>query len=415
MTDPASTPSSGESSAFSARRGLLVIGIVLIAANLRPALASVGPLVADIRATTGLSNTALGLLTTLPLIAFGVVSAFTAVLTRRLGIERTLGCAMALLCIGLLVRSSASATLLFTGTAMLGVAIALGNVLLPALVKRDFPERSGSMTSLYSSAMGGGATIAAAASVPLAGALGWRGSLAVWAGFAALALVVWLPQLRSRTLPPPRGTIADSLRDLGRSPLAWSVALFMGLQSLTFYVVLAWLPDLLQSRGMGMAEAGWMLAASQAAGIGGSAVVPLWAGRMRDQRRIIWILAVAEVLALIGLLAPAVELVLVWVSLLGFVLGGTFGLSLLFLIVRAADSATAGELSGMAQSIGYLVAAVGPALLGALHDLTRGWTVPLLALIGVVAVKLGVGLKAGRDEQVGGRTAAPIDPPSPGA
>ena len=384
------------------RRALLVAGIVLVALNLRPALAGVGPLVADVRLATGLPNAALGLLTTLPLLAFGVVSAFTGVVTRRLGVEGALGLALGLVGVGVAVRSAPSVALLFGGTAALGVGIALGNVLLPALVKRDFADRQGPMTALYSSAMGLGAAVAAGVSVPLAGAVGWRGALGAWAALAALALVVWLPQLRRSAPPRPRGTVLDSLRDLGRSRLAWAVALFMGLQSLTFYVVLAWLPDLLQGRGLAPEAAGWMLALSQAAGVAGSAAVPLWAGRLRDQRRIVWALAAVEAVALAGLLAPSASAALtgVWVSLLGFVLGGSFGLSLLFLAIRADTPETAAALSGMAQSVGYLVAAVGPFAFGAVHDLTGGWTLPLLSLVAVLAAKVAAGLPAARDRQV---------------
>ena len=382
------------------RRSLLVVGVVLVALNLRPALAGVGPLVADVRLATGLSNAALGLLTTLPLLAFGVVSAFTPVVTKRLGVEGALGLALGLVGVGVAARSAPTVALLFGGTVVLGVGIALGNVLLPALVKRDFADRQGPMTALYSSAMGLGATVAAGVSVPLAGAVGWRGALGAWAALAALAFVVWLPQLRRSAPARRRGTVLDSLRELGRSRLAWAVALFMGLQSLTFYVVLAWLPDLLQGRGLAPEAAGWMLALSQAAGIAGSAAVPLWAGRRADQRRIVWALAGLEAVALGGLLLPGGGLAGLWVSLLGFVLGGSFGLSLLFLAIRADTPETAAALSGMAQSVGYLVAAVGPFVFGALHDWTAGWTVPLLSLVVVLLVKVAAGLPAARDAQV---------------
>ncbi|WP_412068918.1 MFS transporter [Rubrivirga sp. IMCC43871] len=401
MTPPsASTPAAAPVAAVPGSRAWLVAGIVLVALNLRPALAGVGPLVADIRLATGLSNTALGLLTTLPLLAFGVVSAFTPVVTRRLGVGGALGLALVLIGVGTGVRWVPSVALLFGGTALLGVGIALGNVLLPAIVKRDFAERSGPMTALYSSAMGLGAAAAAGVSVPLAAALGWRGALGVWAVLAAVALAVWLPQVRRRVPTARRGTIVDSLRDLGRSRLAWAVALFMGLQSLAYYVLLAWLPDLLQSQGFSAAEAGWMLALSQAAGIAGSAVVPIWAGRRPDQRHIVWALAVAEAVALAGLMLPGGTLAALWVTLIGFVLGGSFGLSLLFLAIRADTPETAAELSGMAQSIGYLVAAVGPALFGGLHDLTGGWVVPILSLAVVLVAKVAAGLPAARDAQV---------------
>lgn len=381
-----------------ASRPLLIAGVILIALNLRPALAALGPLVADVRDATGLSNAALGLLTTLPLLAFGTLSAFTPVVTRRLGLAGALALALVLIGLGTGVRIVPSVPLLFGGTLLLGIGIALGNVLLPALVKRDFPDRSGPMTSLYSSAMGVGATVAAGVSVPLAAQIGWTGALAAWAVLAILALVVWVPQLTSQAYAPPRSSTWSALRDLGRSRLAWAVATFMGLQSLTFYVVLAWLPDLLQSRGLAPDAAGWMLALSQAAGIVGSATFPIWAGRMRDQRPIIWVIIGIEGLALGGLFLPGTAFVAPLVTALGLVLGGSFGVSLLFLVLRADTPDTATALSGMAQSVGYLIAATGPPLFGWLYDLTDGWTVPLASLLIVLVLKLTTGLSAACDE-----------------
>jgi len=326
--------------------------------------------------------------------------AFTPLVSRRIGMERALALALVLICFGTAVRAFTSVTLLFAGTLLFGIGIALGNVLLPALVKRDFPQRSGLMTSLYSSTMGLGAAVAAGVSVPLSAALGWQGALGVWAVPAAIALLVWMPQLRHRTIPRSRWIFDGSLRELGRSPLAWQVALFMGLQSLTFYVVLAWLPDLLQSQGYAASEAGWMLALSQATGIAGTAVIPLWAGRVVDHRPIVWALVAVEAAALAGLLAPTLGLTVLSVGMLGFVLGGTFGLALLLLVVRAPDSDAATVLSGMAQSIGYLLAAVGPAAFGLIHDLTSGWTAPLLFLMGILLAKSVVGMRAGRPGEV---------------
>jgi MFS transporter, CP family, cyanate transporter len=407
---------------------LLIAGMMLVAINLRPTLASVGPLVEPIRAATGLSAAAFGLLTTLPLIAFGVVSTLAPFVTRRLGLGGALALALALILAGTAARPLAGVALLFLGTGALGVGIALGNVLLPALVKRDFAGRSGALTSLYSSVMGIGAMVAAGVSVPLAQAIGWRASLGVWAVPAAIALALWLPRVRRRT-PAATGAGADvastgaqnramaaagsdvatdapsslaALRSLGRSPLAWQVALFMGFQSVTFYVLLTWLPDLLQSRGLGAAAAGGLLALAQATGIVGSAVVPLWASRTRDQRRIIVMLGGLEVISLLGLLPSHVgALAVIWVGVIGFVMGGTFGLALLFLVVRAPDTHMATNLSGMAQSVGYLIAAAGPALIGLVRDMTGGWTVPLLCLLAVLAAKVASGLGAARDRVVG--------------
>lgn len=377
-------------------RSLLAVGIVLIALNLRPTLAGVGPLLGDVRASTGLSNAALGFLTTLPLLAFGVVSALTPRITGRLGINTTIAVALSLIAAGAVIRAAVPVALLFAGTLALGTGIALGNVLMPVLVKREFPRRLSAMTSLYSSAMGLGATVAAGVSVPVARAVGWRIALAVWAVPAILALIVWA--VRSTPFDAARPATADSARPrrkVHRSRLAWYIAAYMGIQSLTFYVILAWLPELLQSRGRDADTAGWMLALSQATGIIGSAAVPLLAGRLENQRVVVCVLGTLEAVALCGLsFRRFAEFDMLWVALLGLVLGGTFGLALLFLVLRAADSETATSLSAMAQSAGYLIAASGPTLFGFLLDATRGWSVPLALLAVALVTKVVVGIPA---------------------
>lgn len=375
---------------------LLIGGILLIALNLRPALAGVGPLIGAIRESTGLSNTMLGLLTTLPLLAFGVLSTLTPLFTRKFGIEGTLAFAMALLTGGLFLRIVPTNLALFGGTLLVGIAIALGNVLLPSIVKRDFPNRTGIMTSVYSSMLGLGATIAAGISVPLAFNLnwGWHWALGAWGFVAAFALIIWLPQLKDITLPRHKKHFVTALRDLGSKRKAWQVALFMGLQSLAFYVILAWLPEILQDRGLDANTAGWLLSLSQGMGVLGTIFIPTWAERLDDQRSIVWILLILEIISLSGLMLQDLFLAGLWVSLIGFSLGASFGLALLFIVLRTVDAETATELSGMAQSIGYLLAAVGPTLFGALHDLTGAWLVPLLFLFLIAAIKLWMGLGA---------------------
>lgn len=383
------------------RRWLLVLGIALVALNLRPALASVGPLVADIRAATGLSNAAIGSLTTLPLLAFGFLSLFTSTVSRRIGMERAVALALVLIGVGTALRGLDSVALLFAGTALFGVGVALGNVLLPALAKRHFPKRSGGITSLYSSMMGVGATAAAGLSVPIAGALGWRGALAIWAVLAGVAFVFWLPQV-TREPTEGRNGSGVGLRALSRSALAWEVALFMGLQSLTFYVTIAWLPDLLQGRGLTEAAAGGLLAVSQATGVLGSAAIPVWASSREDQRPVVWTLAVFEAVSLLGLLLPDPTFAWLFVGVLGFVLGGTFALALTLLVLRAPDAESTGQLSGMAQSVGYLVAAIGPPVFGLVFDVSGGWTLPLSLLLIVLAAKTLAGWLAGRPGRVVG-------------
>ncbi len=380
-------------------------GIVLISVNLRPALAGVGPLISAIRTDTGLSNAMLGLLTTLPLLAFGVISTLTPLFTRRFGIEGVLALAMGLLTVGLLLRVVPSNILLFGGTLLAGIGIAFGNVLLPSLVKRDFPQHAGVMTSVYSSMLGVGAAVSAGISVPLAEDLGleWRWSLGSWAALSLLALIVWLPQAKKQTLPRHNRSFMKSLRDLGGSKLAWQVALFMGLQSLVFYVILAWLPEILQGRGLDANTAGWMLSLSQAVGVAGTIIIPTWAERLDDQRGLVSLLVALELISIGGLILPDPFLIELWVSLIGFALGGSFGLALLFIVLRAPDTQTATELSGMAQSVGYLLAAIGPTLFGAIHDLTQAWIVPLLFLIGIAVIQLWMGLGAGRPKAILGK------------
>lgn len=381
---------------------LLIAGILCIAINLRPALAGVGPLIEDIRTGTGLSNSLLGLLTTLPLLAFGVVSTLTPLFTKRFGIGGTLFGAMILLTIGIGIRSIDWVPTLYIGTLLLGIAIAFGNVLLPSLTKRNFSENSGFITSLYSSVMALGASIAAGISVPLADnvGLGWRGSLGIWALVALLAVFVWMPQLLRLKKSDPTRSFVEAMKNLTRSRLAWQVALFMGLQSLTFYVILAWLPAILQSRGFDASFSGWMLSLSQGTGILGSLVVPVFAGRRKDQRSIVCLLVIIEAIGLVGLLFPQLGWIALWVSLIGFVLGGTFGLALLFIVLRSRDSESATELSGMAQSIGYFVAASGPIVFGSIYDLTESWTYPLIVLFVITFLKLVMGLGAGKPHKV---------------
>ncbi|QDT32923.1 CynX/NimT family MFS transporter [Thalassoglobus polymorphus] len=376
---------------------LLLVGILLVAINLRPALASVGPLIEDIRRATGLSNSQLGLLTTLPLIAFGVISSLTPLFTRRLGIGGTLLMALVLLVMGTSMRAIAWLPALYVGTLLVGIAIAFGNVLMPSLTKRNFSSHSGFVTSLYSSAMALGASLAAGFSVPLAVEmnLGWRGALGVWSIPAMIALIVWLPQVRRLTRSEPNRSFQKAMKHLGGSALAWQVALFMGLQSLTFYVVLAWLPAILMSRGYDATYSGWMLSLSQAMGIFGSLIIPTLAGRTTDQRGIVLCLALIESVGLAGLLLDQTGWIALWASLIGFVLGGSFGLALLFIVLRSSGTETATELSGFAQSIGYMVAAVGPLLFGVLFDLTQSWTWSFLFLFAVGVIKLGMGWGAG--------------------
>lgn len=400
-----------------ARAGLLAAAILLLAGNLRGAITSVGPLIGEIRGDTGISHGLAGLITTLPLLAFAALSSLAPRLGRRFGIERTLLASLAVLIAGILLRSSGPVAALFAGTALLGLAIAAGNVLLPGLVKRDFPDRAGWMTGLYSGAMGGMATVAVAVAVPIAdrAGLGWRGSLACWAAPAAVAALVWVPLARRPARPKPPGprhpAAPETAPSLWRSGLAWQVTLFMGLQSLVFYSTTAWLAEILSGRGLSASAAGWLVAVAQLAGLVSSLAVPPIAARRLSQRVHTAGSALLSLAGYSGLLLAGRVLLPLWCTLIGLGQGALFSLALTMLALRAPDARHAAELSGMAQTAGYLVAAAGPTALGLLHDLTGTWTAPLASLAATTVAILLLGLAAGRDALV----AAPSAPAPPAA
>ncbi len=375
------------------------VAIVLVAANLRPAVVGVAPLLAEIQASERLSATAAGFLSALPVLCFGLLAPVAPPLARRLGIERALLAALVLLTIGFLVRSSGSLVALYAGTALVGSAIAIGNVLLPSLIKRDFAHRTGMMTGLYTMAIAGGGAMAAGVTVPVAHAagLGWHAALAQWALFAVVALLFWLPHVR-RAGRPAR-VRAARVGGLWRDPVAWQVTIYMGLQSLGYFAITAWLPALLVDRGYDPVVAGWLLSLSTVAGIAGATIAPVLATRGRRQRGLaVGITAIAAV-GLLGVLAP-IGVEPVALILLGAAQSAALGLALTLVAVRAPDAPHAAQLSGMAQSVGYVVAAAGPFAVGALRDATGGWTVPLLSLVALLAVQGTAGVLAGRDRLV---------------
>jgi CP family cyanate transporter-like MFS transporter len=279
------------------------------------------------------------------------------------------------------------------------MAIAVGNVLLPALLKRDFPDRVAPMTSLYSVTMGIVGAIVTGLAVPLAGTLpgGWRTALGCMAGLSLVALAVWSPQAfrgsRPAALPVQTG------KTPWRSALAWQVTAYMGLQSFGFYIVLAWLPAILHSKGMSEENGGWLLLVLQVLGVTMSAVIPLLANKLRDQRLLASGGSLLSFVGYLGLLV-APDLAVVWVVVIGFASGICFVLALLFFTLRSADSLTAAALSGMAQSIGYLLATLGPVAFGALHDVSGGWSIPLILLMTAAFTQSCFGYGAGRDRYV---------------
>lgn len=375
---------------------LTLFGIVLLALNLRAAITGLAPLLPDVRSDLKLSGAMAGFLTSLPLLCFGLLSPLAALLGRRVGVERALLLAMLGIVVGSLVRTVAGAGWMVAGTAVIGGAITVGNVLLPSVVKQDFPERQGVVTGLTAAAMTGGAAIAAVVAQPLADAgLGWRGALLGLGAFAAVAAAVWLPQARHRH-PAPGLRLGGAVL---RSPVTWQLAVFMAMQSMTFYAMLAWLPTLLRDNGVSAAGSGWALGLFNLLGIATASVVPALAARRRDQRGLALVVCAAWAVGLAGLLL-AVPLYPLWSALTGLAQGGGIALTLTLIVVRARTPDSARELSGTVQSVGYVLASAGPVAVGVLRDASGGWELPLAALGVAVAVMALAGVGAGRDRQV---------------
>lgn len=375
---------------------------VLVALNLRIVIAAVPPVLGDIQHDTGLPSSVAGLLTTIPVVCFGAFAFATPRLTRHLGTNRLLVLAMLLLASGIVLRLQPSVAALFTGTLILGAAIAIGNVLLPGVIKRDFGSGAGLMTGLYSMALFVGPALSAGLAVPLGTAtgLGWRDVLALWAAPAVLAAAVWAPRaLRPGSRQAP-GSGAPRLGALWRDPVAWAVTLFMGLQSLSYYAMLAWLPTMFADHHMAAAQAGWMLSFSSFPGMLTALVTPLIGRRLRHPQVLVVSAALLCAVGYLGMLADPVPLAYLWMTALGLGQGATISLALSFIVARSPDPAHTGQLSTMAQGAGYLIACLGPFGLGLLHSATGAWTVPLLVLSAVLVAQLVAGLRAARNRHV---------------
>ncbi|QDQ02965.1 MFS transporter [Lysinibacillus fusiformis] len=384
---------------------VIIVGIIFVATNLRAPLTSVGPLVGVIRDNLHLSNTLAGMITTLPLLAFALFSPFVPRLGRKFSMEFLILISVIFLMIGIILRSLSGVATLYVGTAILGLAIAICNVLLPGLIKREFPTQMGLMTGVYSISMNLFGAMASGLSVPIAVSLGfgWQGALGVWGILSFVAILLWLPQMKrmkGRTTSVPNQKV-DGGVNLWRSALAWQVTLFMGLQSMVFYVLITWLPEILKQQGISSDQSGWLLSIMQLALLPITFIVPIIAGRMSSQRSLVTIASILLLTGTLGLLYGSLNFIVLWVILLGIGGGCAFGLSMMFFGLRTVNAHQAADLSGMAQSVGYLLAATGPTLFGYLHDVTNSWTFPLLLLVCASVLLFIFGLGAARNRQIG--------------
>jgi cyanate transporter len=372
--------------------------IVLVAVNLRPAVVAVAPLLGQIQHDLGLSGAEAGVLTTLPLLFFGAFGLVAPLLRRAPRGETLLVASMALLVVALLVRVAPSQAALFGGALLAGIAISIGNIAVPSIIKRDHPNRVTAVTSVYTVAVSAGAAVSAGVVVPVEHVFGsgWRLPLALLAVPATFAGLAWLSRARNAAVP----VASTGGPRVWRSALAWHVTAFMGMQSLLAYIVAGWLPTIVQDRGLGEAAGGYALAATTLVQAVGALSVPFVERRLPDQRPLVAVATAMTAVGFAGVVWAPIGSVWVSIALLGLGQGASFATALSFIGLRAPDAHVAARLSGMAQGIGYIIAASGPFAIGALHDATHGWSVPAILILALSAVMLLPGLGAGRSRMV---------------
>ncbi|WP_223488970.1 CynX/NimT family MFS transporter [Pseudomonas sp. A-RE-19] len=377
------------------RPWLLLLGLILVALNLRPALSSMAPMLSEVSKTLGLSAAQAGLLTTLPVLCLGLFAPLAPVLARRFGAERVVLGILLMLAGGIILRSSFGEVGLFAGSVLAGASIGVIGVLLPGIVKRDFPKQAGTMTGVYTMALCLGAAMAAGATVPLSEHFdkSWALGLGFWVVPALVAAIFWLPQVGQQ-----HGAhhVAYRVRGLLRDPLAWQVTLYMGLQSSLAYIVFGWLPSILIGRGLTPTQAGLVLSGSVIVQLISSLAAPWLATRGKDQRLAIVIVMAMTLGGLFGCLYAPIDGLWGWAILLGLGQGATFSLALTLIVLRSRDAHVAANLSSMAQGFGYTLASMGPFAVGVVHDWTGGWSALgwIFGVIGLGAIIAGLG--AGR-------------------
>jgi CP family cyanate transporter-like MFS transporter len=391
--DPVTETASGETRA---QRLLVVLGIVVLALNLRPAAVSVGPVLPELRAAFDMSATVAGILTTLPVLAFASFGAAAPALARRAGVHRVTLAALAAVVVGLGLRVLVDSTPAFLALSLLALAgMATANVLLPSLVKLHFPHRVGLLSSLYTTSLAIGLTMGSVLTVPVSEQLGsWRWGLGIWAATALVAAIPWLGLLRHDRAPEEQPHTV-TLAQIARTRLGWVMAVLFGLQSLQAYSIFGWLPQVYRDAGFSPSTAGLLLGAVTAMSIPLSFLLPSVAARLRHQGVILTVLTACYPLGYLGLVLAPVGGAWLWAVLVG-VAASVFPVVLTLIGLRARTPGGTAALSGFTQSVGYLIAAVGPFGVGMLYDVSGSWTPPLLVLAALAVPQIALGILASR-------------------
>ncbi|MFI5706973.1 MFS transporter [Kribbella sp. NPDC051620] len=378
------------------RSSLIAASVFLVALCLRPAITAVGPLLPQIGLDEGLGEGALGVLGALPLVAFGLASPLVHRLSKWLGMERAVFVSLLVLAAGSVLRSYTGAVGLWLGTLVIGASIAVGNVLVPVLIKRDYAGHVSRAMSVYTAFITGGAALASAIAVPVAAGSNWRLALAIWGGLALAAALIRIPANANSTPLALDAATDRPLVSVWRQPMAWLVTAYMGLQSTSFYVFVTWLPTIEISHGFSEQAAGIHLFLFQGFGLVGGLCIPWLMRNPASQRAGAVTASVPIVVALLGLLL-APKLVVAWAIIGGLGQGAALVAALSLISIRGRSHHETTQLSGMAQSIGYLLAATGPALAGYLTELTNTWTTTLIVFTALSTLQILIGAAAGRD------------------
>lgn len=382
---------------------LVFLGIIFVSFNLRAPITSVGPVIDLIQIKYDLNSSMAGFITTLPLLAFAVVSPFVAKLNHKFGHGLTMFLGLFLIILGELIRSYTDIYGLFIGTTFIGIGIAIGNVLIPSVIKHKFKKNVGNVLSVYITSMCIFAALGSGLSIPMTEIWGWNDSLAIWVILALVTLIIWFPQLKKSG----EYNNSDDLKieekmkskSIWKSPLAWWVTLYMGTQSLLFYTLIAWIPSILLYKDFDAHFAGMMLLLFQLISLPATLLVPAIADKIKHQKLIATIIALIYFVGMVIFLFAISKLsVIISMIFLGLGMGGTISLAIGFISLRTPHAKKAAELSGMSQSAGYLFAALGPILIGFIYDLYKSWTIPIFVLIFLIILLIFLGLKAGKDE-----------------
>lgn len=387
---------------------LILFGMIFVASTLRAPLTSVGPVIELIKSDLEISNSLAGFLTTIPLILFGFVSPMVSKIVTKLTMSSTILYSLVILLIGLLLRVSGDIGLFIIGTILLGVAIAFGNVCLPSYVKWRFPLQIGLFTGVYSATMNFTAGLGGGLSYPLSEItpLGFRLSLSFWVVLTILAIIIWIPQVKSGKQQEVQATkemqnkVQGPKVRMSTSKLAWVVALTMAMQSMVFYTVIAWMPTILIDKGLSPTAAGYLLMLNQFSQVPMTFIFPIIASKMQNQKLLVTIVSMLFILGFSLLFSQSYIVLIVGIIIAGFGMGAGFSLCMTFFSIRARTNAGSMSLSGFGQSVGYFIAAIGPFLIGFLHDLLGGWDIGIISLIIISVLFYIFALQAANDQYV---------------